>query len=118
MKTNSVKPPPTLSLSQPSLSNSRSASPTASSKSVKRRAPTMPTVFSRNNSGIESDSTKGSNNNIQRMYTSLHEDTTNEADSLTDTQLINSTIISSLNNNNNNSRRPHSVGPIPHAVTV
>ncbi|CAF3354247.1 unnamed protein product [Rotaria sp. Silwood1] len=119
MKINSTKPPPTLSLSQPSLSNSRSASPTASSRSVKRRAPTMPTVFSRNNSGIETDSTKGSNSNIQRMYTSLHEDTTNEIDSLTDTQLTNSSIISSLNNNNNNSsRRPHSVGPIPHAVTV
>ncbi|CAF5190349.1 unnamed protein product, partial [Rotaria magnacalcarata] len=37
MKSDSMKPPPTLSLSQPSLSNSRSGSPTASSKSVKRR---------------------------------------------------------------------------------
>ncbi|CAF4688746.1 unnamed protein product, partial [Rotaria magnacalcarata] len=79
--------PPTLSLSQPSLSNSRSGSPTASSKSVKRRAPTMPTVFSRNNSGIECDSTKSSNNNLLRMHTSLHEDASHETDSLADSQL-------------------------------
>ncbi|CAF0958288.1 unnamed protein product [Adineta steineri] len=119
MKSNTIKPPTTLSLSQPSLSNSRSVSPITTtsslSKSVKRRAPTMPTVFSRNNSGIESNSTKSSNNNIQRMYTSLHEETSNETDSLTDTQLINTTINSTINNN---TRRPHSVGPIPHAVTL
>lgn len=111
-----IKPPTTLSLSQPSLSNSRSASPTSSAKSVKRRAPTMSTVFSRNNSGIESNSNKGSNNNIQRMYTSLHEDTTTtDTDSNTDSQLMNSTLLSTINQTN---RRPHSVGPIPHAVTV
>ena len=114
MKINSVKPPSTLSLSQPSLSNSRSVSPT-SSKSVKRRAPTMPTVFSRNNSSIESSSTKGSNSNIQRMYTSLHEEASNENEPLADVPLINSTIQNALNSS---TRRPHSVGPIPHAMTV
>ena len=98
MKSNAIKPPTTLSLSQPSLSNSRSVSPTTSSKSVKRRAPTMPTVFSRNNSGIESNSAKSSNSNIQRMYTSLHEETSNETDSLTDTQLTNTTTLSTINN--------------------
>ena len=112
MKANSIKPPTTLSLSQPSLSNSRSVSPTASTKSIKRRAPTMPTVFSRNNSGIESVSTKGSNSNIQRMYMSLHEEASNETESLIDIQSINSTIV------NSNTRRPHSVGPIPHAMTI
>lgn len=76
----------------------------------------MPTVFSRNNSGIECDSTKGSTNNLQRMHTSLHEDATAEIDSLADSQITNSTMISNLTTNN--SRRPHSVGPIPHAVTV
>jgi hypothetical protein len=75
----------------------------------------MPTVFSRNNSSMESNSIKGSNNNIQRMYTSLHEETSNETDSLNDKQSTNSTIVSTININN---RRPHSVGPIPHAVTV
>ena len=110
-----MKPPTTLSLSQPTLSNSRSASPTASAKSVKRRAPTMPTVFSRNNSSMESNSIKGSNTNIQRMYTSLHEETSTETDSLNDSQLTNSTLISAINSNN---RRPHSVGPIPHAITI
>lgn len=74
----------------------------------------MPTVFSRNNSGVDSDSTRGSNNNIQRMYTSLHEDTSNETDSLNDTQLTNSTTLSTTTT----TRRPHSVGPIPHAVTI
>ncbi|CAF0867652.1 unnamed protein product [Adineta ricciae] len=115
MKSSSMKPPTTLSLSQPSLSNSRSVSPTisTSSRTVKRRAPTMPTVFSRNNSGIECNSPKGSSSNIPRMYASLHEETSTETDSLNDTQLINTTI-----NNNLNSRRPHSVGPIPHAVTI
>lgn len=75
----------------------------------------MPTVFSRNNSSMEPNSTKGSNNNIQRMYTSLHEETSTETDSLNDKQSTNSTILSSINPN---TRRPHSVGPIPHAVTV
>jgi hypothetical protein len=74
----------------------------------------MPTVFSRNNSSLESNSTKSSNTNIQRMHTSLYEETSNETDSLTDTQLTNSTI----NTNTNNPRRPHSVGPIPHAITL
>ena len=116
MKANAVKPPSTLSLSQPSLSNSRSVSPTASSKSVKRRAPTMPTVFSRNNSSVESSSVKGSSTNIQRMYTSLHEETpTTENESLADVPLINSTLQSALSSG---SRRPHSVGPIPHALTM
>jgi len=114
-KSASIKPPTTLSLSQPSLSNSRSVSPTNSAKSVKRRAPTMPTVFSRNNSSLESNSIKGSNSNIQRMYTSLHEETTTETDSIADSQLTNSTLLSTMNQNN---RRPHSVGPIPHAMTV
>ena len=76
----------------------------------------MPTVFSRNNSRMESNnSTKGSNNNIQRMYTSLHEETSNETDSLNDKQLTNSTILSTIILN---TRRPHSVGPIPHAITI
>ena len=75
----------------------------------------MPTVFSRNNSNIETDSTKSSN---QRMHTSLYDDTSNETNSLTDNQLINSTILSITNNTNNNARRPHSVGPIPHAITI
>jgi len=66
---------------------------------------------------MESNSTKGSNNNIQRMYTSLHEETSNETDSLNDKQSTNSTIISTINTNTN-TRRPHSVGPIPHAITV
>jgi hypothetical protein len=107
---NSIKPPTTLSLSQPSLSNSRSVSPTTALKNVKRRAPTMPTVFSRNNSGLESNSSK-------RMYASLHEETSTETDSLNEKQSTNSTIISTASNNSN-TRRPHSVGPIPHAVTV
>lgn len=116
MKANAVKPPTTLSLSQPSLSNSRSVSPTisASSKTVKRRAPTMPTVFSRNNSGIESSSAKSSSSNLQRMHTSLHEEALNETDSLAETQLINTALV----NSNLNNRRPHSVGPIPHALTL
>jgi len=108
---NSIKPPTTLSLSQPSLSNSRSVSPTTLAKNVKRRAPTLPTVFSRNNIGMETRS------NTQRMYTSLHEETSTETDSLNDKQSTNSTIISTISNNSN-TRRPHSVGPIPHAVTV
>ncbi|CAM4958947.1 unnamed protein product [Rotaria socialis] len=116
MKSDAMKPPPTLSLSQPSLSNSRSGSPTTSSKSMKRRAPTIPTVFSRINSGIECDSTKSSSNNLLRMHTSLHEDASHETDSLADSQLTNSTMISNMNINS--SRRPHSVGPIPHAVTI
>ena len=106
-KTNSIKPPTTLSLSQPTLiNNSRSVSPTTSSKNVKRRAPTMPTVFSRNNSSIDSK-------NIQRMYASLHEETSTETDSLDEKQSTNSMI-----SNNTKTPRPHSVGPIPHAVTL
>lgn len=108
-----MKAPTTLSLSQPSLSNSRSVSPTASAKSVKQRAPTMPTVFSRNNSSVETSSNKGSSSNIQRMYTSLYEEASNETESLNESQLINSSV-----GGNSSSRRPHSVGPIPHAVTI
>lgn len=114
-KSNAMKPPTTLSLSQPTLiNNSRSVSPTASSKNIKRRAPTMPTVFSRNNSSIESNSTKSSQTNIQRMYASLHEETSTEIDSLDEKQLMNTTT----NNTNSKTPRPHSVGPIPHAVTL
>ena len=115
MKYNAVKPPTTLSLSQPSLTNSRSVSPTTSAKSVKRRAPTMPTVFSRNNSSLESSSNKGSNSNIQRMYASLYEETSTETNSLNESQVSTSTVLSHLSNS---TRRPHSVGPIPHATTV
>jgi hypothetical protein len=64
---------------------------------------------------MESNSIKGSNNNIQRMYTSLHEETSNETDSLNDKQSTNSTTVSTINTN---TRRPHSVGPIPHAITL
>ena len=78
----------------------------------------MPTVFSRNNSNIESTSTKSSATNIQRMYASLHEETATETDSLDEKALINSTNISMISSTNSNSRRPHSVGPIPHAMTV
>lgn len=75
----------------------------------------MPTVFSRNNSTVDANSNKGSTNNIQRMYTSLHEEASNETDSLCDAQLANSTVQSTPSANN---RRPHSVGPIPHAMTM
>jgi len=72
---------------------------------------------------MESNSIKGSNNNIQRMYTSLHEETSTETDSLNDKQLtngsrsphengdsskLNSASRRKQSHNDDSSRSPHS----------